>query len=180
MNQYDPRIKNELCIRDPFTIDTGKQYIGKRGYFTDDIFNFSNLDNCFAGMLAHVESDSRHPYYCAISDEGVIIKGNFSFFLSAEFVEEKPAEKPEEKFVPFVHLDELAEAGIEVGKVISIRYKNTEDPVTYVLVTAINYDTDNYRVIDITLGATRYKLSDLFDTYLLQVNGAWKPFGVEG
>lgn len=97
MNQYDPRIKNELCIRDPFTIDTGKQYIGKRGYFTDDIFNFSNLDNCFAGMLAHVESDSRHPYYCAISDEGVIIKGNFSFFLSAEFVEEKPEEKPEEK-----------------------------------------------------------------------------------
>lgn len=175
MNQYDPRIKNELCIRDPFTIDTGKQYIGKRGYFTDDIFNFSNLDNCCAGMLAHVESDSRHPYYCAISDEGVIIKGNFSFFLSAEFVEEKP----KEKFIPFRYLSELTDARIEVGKVISIRDKNDDIVISNALVTEINYNREDNEVINITLGATGYEFSTLFNSYLFQVDGEWRPFGVE-
>lgn len=175
--KYDPRIKNEHCIRAPFNTETAKQYIGKRGYFTDDIFNFSNLDSCCTGMLVHVpeESDNRHPYYCAISDEGVIVKGNFSFFLSAEFVEEKP----KEKLIPFRYLKELTDAGIEVGKVISIRNKNSDLVIMKVLVTEINYDAAS-ELIDITLGATRYKLSDLFDTYLLQVNGEWKPFGVEG
>lgn len=175
MNQYDPRIKNEHCIRDPFNVETAKQYIGKRGYFTDDIFNFSNLDNCCAGMLVSVEADNRHPYYCGISDEGVIIKGNFSFFLSAEFVEEKS----KEKFIPFRYLNELTDAGIEVGKVISIRNKNDDIVVANVLVTEINYNHENMEVINITLGATGYEFSTLFNSYQFQVNGEWVPFGVK-
>lgn len=173
--KYDPRIKNEHCIRDPFNAEAATEYIGRRGYFTDAIFNFSNLDSCFAGMLAHVESDSRHPYYCAISDEGVIIKGNFSFFLSAEFVEEKP----KEKFIPFRYLNELTDAGIEVGKVISIRNKNYDVVITNVLVTEINYNQEDKEVINITLGATGYEFPTLFNSYLLQVDGEWVPFGVE-
>ena len=173
--KYDPRIKNEHCIRDPFNVETAKQYIGKRGYFTDDIFNFSNLDSCCDGMLVSVESDNSHPYYCAISDEGVIIKGNFSFFLSAEFVEEKP----KEKLIPFRYLNELTDAGIEVGKVISIRNKNDDIVVAKVLVTEINYNHEDMEVINITLGATGYEFPTLFNSYLLQVDGEWVPFGVE-
>lgn len=175
MNQYDPRIKNELLIRGPFNTESANKYIGKKGYFTDDIFNFSNLDSCCAGMMVSVEADNRYPYYCGIYDEGVIIRGNFSFFLSAEFVEERP----KEKFIPFRYLKELADAGIEVGKVISIRNKNSDLVTMNVLVTEINYDTENNEVIDITLGATGYEFSTLFNSYQLQVNGEWKPFGVE-
>lgn len=170
MNQYDPRIKNELCIRDPFTIDTGKQYIGKRGYFTDDIFNFSNLDNCCAGMLAHVESDSRHPYYCAISDEGVIIKGNFSFFLSAEFVEEKPKEK---KYKPYT-IEEFCNEGFEI---VVFRNKENHDFEYHVRYNGYRKCEDIYKVI---LGNISYTLDDLFEDFeYLDSDGEWKPFGVK-
>ena len=175
MNQYDPRIKNELLISNPFNTESANKYIGKKGYFTDDIFNFSNLDSCCAGMMVSVEADNRHPYFCGIWDEGVIIQGNFSFFLSAEFVEEKP----KEKFIPFRYLKELADAGIEVGKVISIRNKNYDAVITNVLVTEINYNPEDSEVINITLGATGYEFSTLFNSYLLQVKGEWKPFGVK-
>ena len=175
MNQYDPRINNELLISNPFNAETANKYLGRRGYFTDDIFNFSNLDNCCTGMLASVEADNRHPYYCGIADGGVIISGNFSFFLSAEFVEEKP----KEKFIPFRYLCELTDAGIEVGKVISIRNKNDDTVVAKVLVTEINYNHEDNEVINIALGATGYEFSTLFNSYLFQVNGEWKPFGVK-
>lgn len=172
--KYDPRISNELLISDPFNAETANKYIGRRGYFTDAIFNFSNLDNCCAGMLACVEADTRHPYFCGISDEGVIVQGNFSFFLPAEFVKEEP----EEKFIPFRYLNELTDAGIEVGKVISIRNKNSDIVIMNVMVTEINYNAEDKEVIDITLGATGYEFSTLFNSYLLKVNEEWKPFGV--
>ena len=172
--KLDPRINNTFLISDPFNAEAANKYIGRRGYFTDAIFNFSNLDNCCTGMLASVEADNRHPYYCGIADEGAIITGNFSFFLPAEFVKEKP----KEKFIPFRYLNELTDAGIDVGKVISIRNKNDDIVVVKVLVTEINYNHEDNEVIDITLGATGYEFSTLFNSYLFQVNGEWKPFGV--
>lgn len=169
MNQYDPRIKNELCIRDPFTIDTGKQHIGKRGYFTDDIFNFSNLDSCCTGMLASVESDNRHPYYCAISDEGIIIKGNFSFFLSAEFVEEKPKEK---QYRPYT-IEEFCNEGFEI---VVFREKGNPSTEYHVRYNGYKKYDNVYKVI---LGNMSYTLSDLFEDFERFYNGRWFPFGVK-
>ena len=175
--KYDPRIKNEHCIRDPFNVETAKQYIGKRGYFTDDIFNFSNLDSCCAGMLAHVEADSRHPYYCAISDEGVIIKGNFSFFLSAEFVEEKPKEK---KYRPYT-LEEFLNDGFEVlneGLEIVI-FREKGNPLTEYHVRYNGYRKYDNNVYKVILGNISYTLSDLFEDFERFYNGRWFPFGVK-
>lgn len=176
MNQYDPRINNEHCIRAPFTVDTAKQYIGKRGYFTDDLFNFSNLDSCCDGMLVSVESDNRHPYYCGISDEGVIIKGNFSFFLSAEFVEEK---SKEQKYRPFT-LEEFNER-FEFGEYITFRLKDK----TRYFCTPYNgneyrSETEDDPVDDgVHLGAYSFSLLELFNNYELQAEDDWLPFGVE-
>ena len=61
---------------------------------------------------------------------------------------------------------------------ISIRHKNDDIVVVKVLVTEINYNHETNEVIDITLGATGYEFSTLFNSYLFQVNGEWKPFGV--
>lgn len=170
MNQYDPRIKNEHCIRDLFNVETAEQYIGKRGYFTDDIFNFSNLDNCCAGMLASVESDNRHPYYCAISDEGVIIKGNFSFFLPAEFVEEKPKEK---QYRPYT-IEEFCNEGFEI---IVFREKDCPSREFHLRYNGYRKCDNVYKVI---LGNMSYTLSDLFEDFeYLDSDGEWKPFGVK-
>ena len=172
MNQYDPRIKNEHCIRDPFNVETAKQYIGKRGYFTDDIFNFSNLDNCCDGMLVSIETDDRHPYYCGISDEGVIIKGNFSFFLSAEFVEEKPKEK---KYRPFTDAKEFfIKTNFEVGDLIHIRSK----PHNHEYHLLIIGWTDEGLMLGNFSEMTFDELLDKFELWD-EEEGNFKPFGTE-
>ena len=167
--KYDPRIKNEHCIRDPFNVETAEQYIGKRGYFTDDIFDFSNLDNCCDGMLVSVEADNSHPYYCGISDEGVIVKGNFSFFLSAEFVEEKPKEK---KYRPYT-IEEFCNEGFEI---IVFREKNNPLMEYHVRYNGYKKYDNVYNVI---LGNIGYTFSDLFEDFERFYNGRWFPFGVK-
>lgn len=177
MNQYDPRINNEHCIRDPFTVDTAKQYIGKKGYFTDDLFNFSNLDSCCDGMLVSVESDNRHPYYCGISDEGVIIKGNFSFFLSAEFVKEKPKEK---KYRPYTFM-EFTEK-FTMGLPIKFRQKRAVGYERYLILNGYQHEQAEGRLITyIYIGSQGYTLDALFMDYEWQEHYTedFKPFGVE-
>lgn len=171
--KYDPRINNELLISNPFNAETANKYIGRRGYFTDDIFNFSNLDNCCTGMLASVEEDNRHPYYCAISAEGVIIKGNFSFFLPAEFVAEKPEEKEEKKYRPYT-LEEFCNEGFEI---VVFREKNRPSHESHVRYNGYRKYDNVYKVI---LGNISYTLSDLFEDFeYLDDDGTWKPFGAE-
>lgn len=175
--KYDPRIKNEHCIRDPFDVEAANKYIGKRGYFTDEKFNFSNLDNCCAGMLASVESDNRHPYYCAIFDEGVIIKGNFSFFLPAEFVEEKPKEK---KLRPYT-LMEFTEK-FPLGLPIKFRRKGGKKDEWFSVLTGYwHHQVGDEILTYIIIGPVQYTLDELFNHYEWQVHYTedFEPFGVE-
>ena len=176
MNQYDPRINNEHCIRDPFTVDTAKQYIGKKGYFTDDIFNFSNLDSCCDGMLVSIEVDNSHPYYCGISDEGVIIKGNFSFFLSAEFVKEKPEEKRYRPYTLMEFIDKFT-----VGRPIKYRSKGEAGHEHYLMLLGFWLASDKDQTIPyISIGNFKYTLQELFEEYEWQEHYTedFKPFGV--
>lgn len=169
--KYDPRIKNELLISDPFNTETANKYIGKKGYFTDGIASFSNLDKCFTGMLVSVEADNRHPYYCAISDEGVIIQGNFSFFLPAEFVEEKPKEK---KYRPFADTKEFfIKTNFEVGDLIHIRSK-AGNKEYHLMLTGW---TDEELMLGNLQGLTFDELLQNFELWDGEDN--FEPFGVE-
>lgn len=175
--KYDPRIKNEHCISDPFNVDTAKQYIDKKGYFTDVIASFSNLDKCFTGMLAGVEADNEHPYYCGISDEGVIIQGNFSFFLSAEFVEEKPKEKKLRPYT-FMEFDEK----FTVGRPIKYRKKDQVGWERYLILNGYSHvQHDDKTTSYIYIGSTVHTLDELFNAYEWQEHYTedFKPFGVE-
>lgn len=166
----DARISDEGNIFNMFSssAEKARQYIEHSGYFASDLWAMSDLDDCEEGMLGAVDADnSLGPYYNRL-------KGKFyPFFIPECYL------KLKEKFIPFRYLKELTDAGIEVGKVISIRNKNSDLVTMNVLVTEINYDTENNKVIDITLGATGYEFPTLFNSYLLQVNGEWKPFGVK-
>lgn len=175
--KYDPRIKNELLISDPFNADTAKKYIGKKGYFTDGIASFSNLDKCFTGMLVSVEADNEHPYYCGISDEGVIIQGNFSFFLPAEFVEEKPKEKKLRPYT-FMEFDEK----FTVGCPIKFRQKRAEGWERYLILNGYQHEQKEGRTITyIYIGSQGYSLDALFMDYEWQEHYTedFIPFGVE-
>lgn len=166
----DARISDEGKIFNMFSSSAEKatQYIEHSGYFASDLWAMSDLDDCDEGILGAVDADnSLGPYYNRL-------KGKFyPFFIPECYL------KLKEKFIPFRYLCELTDAGIDVGKVISIRNKNYDAVITNVLVTEINYNPEDSELIDITLGATGYEFSTLFNSYQLQVNGEWKPFGVE-
>ena len=168
----DARISDEGKIFNMFgsSAEKARQYIEHPGYFASDLWAMSDLDDCDEGILGAVDADnSLGPYYNRL-------KGQFyAFFIPACYL----YPKAKEKFIPFRYLKELADAGIEVGKVISIRNKNYDAVITNVLVTEINYNPEDSEVINITLGATGYEFSTLFNSYLLQVKGEWRPFGVK-
>ena len=167
----DARISDEGKIFNMFgsSAEKARQYIEHPGYFASDLWAMSDLDYCDEGILGAVDADnSLGPYYHRL-------KGQFyAFFIPACYL----YPKAKEKFIPFRYLNELTDAGIDVGKVISIRHKNDDIVVAKVLVTEINYNHETNEVIDITLGATGYEFSTLFNSYRFQVNGEWAPFGV--
>lgn len=173
--KLDPRINDTFLISDPFNAEAANKYIGRSGYFTDAIFNFSNLDNCCTGMLVCVEADNRHPYYCGIADEGAIVSGNFSFFLSAEFVEEKPKEK---KFRPYTFM-EFADK-FPVGQPIKFRKKgNAEDELYLILLGYRSRQCNDKTIPNIYIGYSMpFTLDELFNDYEYRVGDEWKPFGV--
>lgn len=162
--KLDDRIPDRKYIFDCFSADKAKEYIGENCYLTDDFPLFEDLDFIQVYKLDAIDN---HQFFNETDDR------RFDYCLPVRFV------KPEEKFVPFVHLDELAEAEIEVGKVISIRNKNDDIVVAKVLVTEINYNHEDNEVINITLGATGYEFPTLCNSYLLKVDGEWVPFGVK-
>ena len=175
--KLDPRINNKLLISDPFDAETANKYIGRRGYFTDDIVSFSNLDNCCTGMLVSVESDNRHPYYCGIADGGAIISGNFSFFLSAEFVEEKPKEK---KLRPYTFME--FQDKFTVGRPLKFREKGKFGCERYMILSGYWHELRNGLVTTyIYIGPHSYTLDELFNCYEWQEHytSDFQPFGVE-
>ena len=173
--KLDKRVKENALIGHCFNAEELKRYIGQVCYFVDALEDFSDLINPFEGTLKAVSPDAVDCYVAEAKVNGSPAEFSYAFCLPAVFVEEKP----KEKLIPFRYLNELKDAGIEVGKVISIRNKNEDIVISNALVTEINYNREDNEVINITLGATGYEFSTLFNSYLLQVDGEWRPFGVE-
>ena len=171
--KLDPKIKENAIIGHCFNTEELKRYIGQVCYFVDALEDFSNLINPFEGVLKAVNPDAVVCYVAEAKVNGSPAEFPYCFCVPAVFVEKK-------QYIPFRYLKELTDAGLEVGKVISIRNKNYDAVIANVLVTEINYNHEDMEVINITLGATGYEFSTLFNSYLLQVDGEWVPFGVEG
>lgn len=162
----DSRIKDILYIADCFTVDTYKKYIGTECYFSNEISNFANLDNCTRGNLDAVYDDSVLPY-------GSKERG-YSFCLASVFVEKKQTE-----LRPFT-LEEFDER-FELGKPVTFRLKDRIKTFylpymgsEYVSETEDDPDDDG-----VHLGAYAISLQDLFDDYEYRVGDEWRPFGVE-
>ena len=65
----DPRIKSRKDIFDRFSVNDAKPFIGKTGYFSNDIEMFKDLELCHFGSLTNTyndrppfKTDDGHPY----------------------------------------------------------------------------------------------------------------------
>lgn len=57
----DPRIKSRKDIFDRFSVNDAKPFIGKNGYFSNDIESFEDLELCAFGCLVNTYND-RPPF----------------------------------------------------------------------------------------------------------------------
>lgn len=163
--KLDSRIKDILYIADCFTVDNYKQYIGTECYFSNEISNFADLDNCTKGNLDAVYDDSVLPY-------GSKERG-YSFCLASVFVERKQPD-----FRPFT-INEFNRR-FEFGARITFRLKDRTRYfyLPYIGNEYLSEDKDYPDEDGVHLGVYAISLQDLFNDYEYRVGDEWRPFGV--
>ena len=75
MMNLDPRIKSKNDILTCFDTEQAKQYVDTMGYFTDDISDFNNFDDCYYDRLDGVDDNSSRPFL------NKYLSKYFTFFL---------------------------------------------------------------------------------------------------
>lgn len=167
--KLDPRIKKDKRPLSCFDVDIAKQFIGKKGYFSNSLSWYSVLKSTWYGTLNEIESQQEECFFDSESD------GYFQYFLPDEWVKE-----PEKKYRPF-SLEEFSNI-FKVGDLVEFRYKDS-DEVKCAMFTG--YITDVERIddktpgaVELMLGCFHYSLLSLFKECELFLNGEWQPFGV--
>ena len=56
--KIDNKVKDNYKIFTCFDTEQAKRYVGTTGYFTDDISDFNNLDDCYYDTLDDVDDNS--------------------------------------------------------------------------------------------------------------------------
>ena len=168
-------------IKDISTIQTILQHdvncIGCKGYFFDEFIQTKDLSKCRYGELIDITTHDDRNDLCfkAEYEEGLV--GFYRFFIPEDAL--NPVE-PEKKYRPYT-LAEWADKH-EIGEIIHFSYKDgrQEFNVMYTgYVIEHGEDIQDVRTIGrIMLLGTAYFLEDLFENYVICVNGVWQPFGV--
>lgn len=171
--ELDKRIIDGKKPLDCFDVDIAKQFIGKKGYFSHYIDNYSDLKNTVLGELGST-GDTFHESFCC--SEEAFDNYYYEFFLPAEWVKEH-----EKKYRPF-SLDEFSNI-FKVGDLVEFRYKDS-DEVKCAMFTGYITDVDriddkNHGSCELMLGCFHYSLLSLFKECELFLDGEWQPFGIE-
>lgn len=162
--KLDKRIIEGKKPLDCFDTEIAKQFIGKKGYFADNNYAFIDITSddypiCF-GTLTSVDEFHRIAFY-----------DNFDvrhyYFLPEEWVNLKKEYRP-------YSLSEWIEQH-EIGDIIHYRCKSDGTELLHMYLGTRH--RPEYKML--TLGDSSYSLDCLFEDYEIEMNGEWKPFGVE-
>jgi len=171
--KLDKRIENERLIYTPFT--SNKPKLHEKGYFTDDIHTFTDLENCdcrYGELVEHDGIDYAYPYCCE-SDDGCGDGGTtcdwFAFYIPESSLKQKEKQK---QYRPFKDTREFfIKTNFEEGDLIHIRSK---DKIEYWLMLV---GWTNNRI---KLGTDDFTFENLFENFeLWDGEENFIPFGVE-
>lgn len=161
--KLDKRIIIGRKFLDCFDTDTAMQFINEKCYFGEDITDFEDISKLPCSMLYSVDNSSApYDYY----KEGILHSAGF--ILPCRWVKE-----PEKKYRPY-SLSEWIEQ-YEIGDIIHYRCKSDGTELLHMYLGTRHRPES----VKITLGDASYSLECLFEDYEIEVNGEWKPFGVE-
>ena len=175
--KLDKRIRRE-DIFDCFNAEKAEKYIGERGYFSNNLCDFSDLVNnrpkngtLEFGTLGKIHNDLDSPYYMK---ENVTVNG---FFIPESVL--KP--KPKEKQYRALTIDEFKDK-FHIGQPISFRKKGEVGNERYLILNGYsNCKLFDEITTDIYIGRGAYTLDELFNKYEWQASDTedFQPFGVE-
>lgn len=155
----DKRIKALSDILTCFDNEKAKSFIGQKGYFTNDLYRFSDVLSCYYDTLTNVKDND---------DDNYLFKDDDNHYWDF-FIPESSLKLEKKKYRPFDPA--TFKQHFDIGSVIEYRrkYKETIESIL------IDYNLNEFYV---EIGEYYYTLSDLFKYFELFENGEWKPFGV--
>lgn len=161
--KIDNKVEDDYIIFSCFGAEQAKQYVDCKGYFTNDIGDFSNLDDCYYGTLNVVDNNSSRSYL------NKDFSRYFGFFLPEACVKQK-----QKKFRPCT----LDDFGLNIGDLIRFRRKGDNDFETCTMYMGY---IKNSGIVKVQLGTIYYSLKELFEDYewFDKDSNTWEPFGVE-
>lgn len=173
--ELDKRIRAIVDILTVINSDMGG-IIGKTGYFGNSIMDFKRLDTCEHGELTGIIRNTDRCFeYENCADSG---RQGYCYFIPEDYL--LPEEKPEKKYRPYT----LAEWSYqhEIGEVIHFMNKDYKQEFNVMYTGYVidkGEDVEDIRTIGrIMLLGTAYFLEDLFENYVICIDGIWQPFGV--
>ena len=166
--KLDPRIIEGKKPLTCFDAEYAKQFIGKKGLFTDELKQFHDLNKVQETVLKNVWPNET---YCFIAS----VTGH-KYFLPSEWVD---MGEPEKKWRPYSLTEWRHEYAI--GDEIVFRTKSSDTLRAFMFCGLFSdHDDDLPGKGVISLGSELFVLQNLFDQFELRKNNEWQPFGVEG
>ena len=164
--KLDPRIIEGKKPLTCFDTEEAKQFIGKEGFFTNELNKFSDLNGTPKTTLKNVWP--KNETYCFITS-GTIHK----YFLPLEWVKEK---EPEPKYRPYKDYGEMSQ-NVSVGQLITFRDKGYTSVHYAKIVEAYENKCGDWFVV---IGNGVRNFAGWFDTIEVKdpETDQWVPFGV--
>ena len=163
-------------IKDVFSwsnAEEAKQYIGEKGYFAD---NLNDLQECVSNnnfqTLFSLDLDPETDVDSIFSITEIDYK--YALFIPAE----KVKEVEEKKYRPFETIEEFIKTIGDIGTIITYREKKEPSQEMRGIFTGYMWDRACRGWI-LGLGATLYRLENLFELAEYKYKNEWQPFGVE-
>lgn len=172
--ELDKRIRAIVDILTVINSDMGG-IIGKTGYFGNSIMDFKRLDTCEHGELTGIIRNTDRCFeYENCADSG---RQGYCYFIPEDWV---LPEEPKKEYRPYT----LAEWSYqhEIGEVIHFMNKDYKQEFNVMYTGYVidkGEDVEDIRTTGrIMLMGTAYFLEDLFENYVICIDGVWLPFGV--
>ena len=171
------KLDKRIIVRRPLDcldVDVAKNYIGKKGYFANNISAYQDLEKFLGGFHLWISTLRK------IEDDEVIAFGDDFGHLNCYFLPEEWVLPKEKKYRPY-SLNEWIEQH-EIGDIIHYRNKSEGIEFRHMYMGYAfgkGKDITKINVGTVTLGVANYSFDYLFEDYKIEIGGEWLPFGVK-
>lgn len=166
-------ILDKRLSRLPYTCfekDDCKEFVGHMGYFTDDIEDYSDLENCYHKRLESILSDSDGYGYPFRTNNDI----DFKFFFPDALLKE-----PVKKLRPFETVDELPFDALG-----SLYMRHKSEPERVYLTSIQGFIIKDDKLCSVIIFSKERSMIDLMNEWEWRffhksdLENEWQPFGV--